>query len=76
MGDIFQGGSQLASLGVGGILGVGVLVLGWLHLKAYSREIARGDAAMKGWADATEQFERALNLIEKMQSRRRSGDAG
>lgn len=74
--DWFTSGSALANLGVGGILGTIVIVLAVLHYRSDRREEARGDAALKGWADATKQFERSLDLIERMQNRKRNGDVG
>jgi hypothetical protein len=74
LGDLFQSGSALANLGVLGLLGVAVVFLVWLHIRAYNREIERGDRALAGWDAATTQFERALDLIEKMQNRSRRGD--
>jgi len=72
--DIFQSGTALANLGVLGILGVAVVALCWVVYKAYQREIKRADLALEGWQNATAQFERALDLIEKMQDRRRASD--
>lgn len=75
MADIFKAGSDLANLGVLGILAVAVILLSLLMYRAYQREVVRADVALAGWQAATTQFERALDLIEKMQSRRRGGDA-
>lgn len=35
---------------------------------------ARAERNLKGWEEATDQFERALDLVEKMQNRRRRSD--
>jgi len=63
-----------------GWLGVTVLVVaafltGIIHSdNEFKREVVRGDRAMQLASDVTDQFERGLDLIEKMQSRRRLGD--
>jgi len=72
--DIFKSGTDLANLGVAGILGAAVIALAYVVYRAYQREIKRTDLALAGWQAATVQFERALELIEKMQNRRRMDD--
>ena len=79
LGDLFKAGTDLANLGLLGLLGTIVVLLAWAVYRvtrtAYDREVQRADIAMAGWNNATTQFERALNLIDKMQNRRRSEDA-
>ena len=75
IGDLFRAGSDLANIGLLGLFGTSTVGLSWFAFKAYQREVKRGDLAMAGWQAATEQFERALDLIEKMSNRRRSEDA-
>jgi hypothetical protein len=75
IGDLFQSGTALANLGVLGLFGLAVVILGWLHYKSDVREQKRGDAAAELATTLSAQFDRALDLIERMQSRRRNGDA-
>lgn len=76
LSDLFKSGTDLANLGVLGFLGVSVIILGWLHYRSDQREERRGDALLKLSQDATDQFQRALDVIEKMQNRKRNGDLG
>lgn len=76
LSDLFKSGSDLANLGMLGLMGVGTLVLAYLHYRSDEREERRGDALLKLSQDATLQFERALDLIEKLQNRHRNGDVG
>lgn len=76
MGDLFRAGTDLANLGILGLLGAAVVALSWFAFRAYRREELRADQALTGWQAATLQFERALDLIERMQNRRRDEDAG
>jgi hypothetical protein len=74
MEDFFKSGTALANAGVLGILGIAVIALAWVVYQAYQREIRRADTALALAQSATEQFERALDLIEKMNTRRRASD--
>ena len=74
MSDLFKSGTDLANAGVLTLLGIAVIALAYVAYKAYKREISRADLALAGWQNATTQFEKALELIKQMQSRRRTGD--
>ena len=74
MTDLFRSGTELANLGVLGLLGIAVIALAIVVYKAYQREISRTDVALAGWQNATTQFERALDVIERMQDRHRRTD--
>lgn len=75
--DLFDLGSSLGRLGVLGLLGLAVIVIGvgfirewFIPGRAYVRELARAERAIAGWESATKQFERALDVIERL-----TGDA-
>lgn len=71
MNEVFQSGTALANLGVLGILGTAVVALSVIVYKAYQREIRRADFALEGWNSATAQFERAMDVIDKMNDQKR-----
>lgn len=81
LSDIFDLGTTLGKLGATGLLALALscvtlaFVREWVSPgAALKRAEARADRNLAGWEAATDQFERALNVIEKMQDRRRFTD--
>ncbi len=79
--DLFDLTTTIGKLGVLGLLSLfGItatiaFVREWVAPgAALKRAEARADRNLAGWEAATDQFERALNLIDKMQDRRRASD--
>lgn len=75
LGDLFKAGTDLANLGILGILAVGVVALAFFAWRAYDREVRRADAAADLAVTLSDRFDRALDILERSQSRRRNGDA-
>lgn len=79
--DLFNSATGLGKLGIVGILALDVILLGvsWIFEVAvpgrtFRREASRADRNLAGWEAATTQFERSLDVIERMQDRRRKTD--
>lgn len=79
--DLFNASSALGKLGIVGILAMDVIVLAvawafeWaVPRRTFQREVSRADRNLAGWEAATSQFERSLDVIERMQDRRRKTD--
>lgn len=79
--DLFNAATTLGKLGIVGILALDVILLSvsWAFELAvpgrtFRREVARADRNLVGWEAATTQFERSLDVIERMQDRRRKTD--
>lgn len=83
--DLFNAATGLGKLGIVGILALGVILIGTgfffemvvpgrTHRRELKREMDRADRNLEGWEDATKQFERSLDVIERMQGRRRATD--
>lgn len=79
--DLFDLGTTLGKLGVLGLLSLMVITISVGFVRewvapgaALKRAEARADRNLAGWEAATDQFERALSLIDKMQDRRRLSD--
>lgn len=73
MTDILNLSAELSKLGGVGVLALAVVVVGigfirewFVPGRSYLREVARAERALAGWEGATKQFERALDVIEKM----------
>lgn len=83
--DLFNSATGLGKLGIVGILALAVIVLvaTWLfewavpgrtHRRELKRETERADRNLDGWEAATKQFERSLDVIERMQGRSRAAN--
>lgn len=79
--DLFNSATALGKLGIVGILALDVMLLGitWVFEwavpgRTFRREVSRADRNLTGWEAATTQFERSLDVIERMQDRRRRTD--
>lgn len=85
LNDLFDAATALGKLTVAGILSFDVIAAGWIIVaftrewvvpgRALRRSEARADKNFQLAEDATDQFERALDVIERMQDRRRATDA-
>lgn len=79
--DLFDLGTTLGKLGVLGLLGLMVITISVGFVRewvapgaALKRAEVRAERNLAGWEAATDQFERSLDLIEKMQDRQRRSD--
>lgn len=74
--DLFNSATGLGKLGIIGILALDLIVFGatWVFelavpKRTHLREVARGDRYLAGWEAATTQFERSLDVIDRMQNK-------
>ena len=85
MDQIFNAATSLGKLTIAGLLAFDVIVAGWAIVafvrewvvpgRALRRSDERADRNLRLAEDATDQFEQALEVIERMQDRRRASDA-
>lgn len=76
LNDLFDSATGLGKLGIVGILAFDLIVLGvtWVFelavpRRTHLREVARSDRYLAGWEAATTQFERSLDVIDRMQNK-------
>lgn len=79
--DLFNAATGLGKLGIVGIVSLDaiLLVVVWIFelavpRRTFLREVSRADRNLAGWEASTTQFERSLDVIERMQDRRRKAD--
>jgi hypothetical protein len=79
--DLFDLGTTLGRFGVLGLLSLAVITISvgfvreWIAPGAALKRVeTRAERNLAGWEAATSQFERSIDLIEKMQDRQRRSD--